>query len=73
VHKAQGSEFDEVMLMLPSKASRVVTRELLYTGVTRARSRVAIASDAEVFAQGVVSRTSRHSGLIDRMRDAMQS
>jgi exodeoxyribonuclease V alpha subunit len=68
VHKAQGSEFDEVMLMLPSKASRVVTRELIYTGVTRARSRVVIASDAEVFAQGLVSRTTRHSGLIDRMR-----
>ncbi|HWD34708.1 MAG TPA: exodeoxyribonuclease V subunit alpha, partial [Casimicrobiaceae bacterium] len=69
VHKAQGSEFDEVLLMLPAKASRVVTRELIYTGVTRARTRVILASEAEVLAQGVASRTSRHSGLIDRMRD----
>jgi len=68
VHKAQGSEFDEVMLMLPSKASRVVTRELLYTGVTRARERVVLVSGADVFAHGVVSRTQRHSGLIERMR-----
>jgi exodeoxyribonuclease V alpha subunit len=69
VHKAQGSEFDEVLLMLPAKASRVVTRELIYTGVTRARMRVVIASDAEVLAQGVATRTSRHSGLIERMRE----
>ena len=70
VHKAQGSEFDAVMLMLPSQVSRVVTRELLYTGVTRARGCVVLASDSEVLAQGVLSRTSRHSGLIDRMREA---
>jgi exodeoxyribonuclease V alpha subunit len=69
VHKAQGSEFDEVMLMLPSKASRVLTRELLYTGVTRARKRVVIASDPDVLVQGVASRTGRHSGLIERMRE----
>jgi exodeoxyribonuclease V alpha subunit len=71
VHKAQGSEFDEVMLMLPSKASRVVTRELIYTGVTRARERVVIVSDADVLTQGVISRSQRHSGLIERMREAM--
>jgi exodeoxyribonuclease V alpha subunit len=71
VHKAQGSEFDAVMLMLPVKASRVVTRELLYTAVTRARMRVVIASDADVFAQGVTARTRRHSGLVERMREAM--
>ncbi|HEX6794744.1 MAG TPA: exodeoxyribonuclease V subunit alpha [Casimicrobiaceae bacterium] len=68
VHKAQGSEFDHVMLMLPSGASRVVTRELLYTAVTRARQRVVIVGDAEVMAHGVDTRTTRHSGLIERMR-----
>ena len=40
VHKAQGSEFDRVLLMLPAKPNRVVTRELLYTAVTRSRSGV---------------------------------
>lgn len=71
VHKAQGSEFDEVLLVLPSKASRVVTRELIYTGVTRARNSVVIASDTEVLAQSVDARTSRHSGLIERMRKSI--
>src|SRR5262249_22651289 len=42
VHKAQGSEFDRVLLMLPTVASRVLTRELLYTAITRARSGVTI-------------------------------
>jgi exodeoxyribonuclease V alpha subunit len=69
VHKALGSEFDEVMLMLPAKASRVVTRELIYTAVTRARTCMVIASGADVLTQGVASRTSRHSGLIERMRE----
>jgi exodeoxyribonuclease V alpha subunit len=69
VHKAQGSEFDEVMLMLPSKTSRVVTHELIYTAVTRARACVVIASDANSLAEGVASATTRHSGLIERMRE----
>ncbi len=38
VHKSQGSEFDEVILMLPTRGSRILTRELVYTGVTRAKS-----------------------------------
>ena len=48
VHKSQGSEFDQVLLMLPTGTSRVVTHELIYTGVTRARTRVTIAADADV-------------------------
>ena len=42
VHKAQGSEFDHVLLILPNQASPVLTREMLYTAVTRARKRVEI-------------------------------
>ena len=38
VHKAQGSEFEHTVLVLPQAPSRVLTRELVYTGVTRARS-----------------------------------
>jgi exodeoxyribonuclease V alpha subunit len=71
VHKAQGSEFDEVMLMLPAQRSRVVARELLYTAVTRARQRVVIVGDADVLAHGIGTRTSRHSGLIERLRDSL--
>ena len=42
VHKSQGSEFDRVLLVLPEKGSKVVTRELVYTGVTRGRVRVSL-------------------------------
>jgi exodeoxyribonuclease V alpha subunit len=67
VHKAQGSEFEEMLLMLPARTSRVVTRELLYTAVTRARTRVAIAGSAEAVANGISNRMRRHSGLVARL------
>ena len=69
VHKAQGSEFDEILLMLPSQPSRAVSRELLYTAVTRARARVTLVSGADVLAQAIDSPTQRHSGLISRLRE----
>src|SRR5690606_32185933 len=47
VHKAQGSEFDEVWLQLPRADSRVLSRELLYTGLTRARTALHVAGSAE--------------------------
>jgi exodeoxyribonuclease V alpha subunit len=70
VHKAQGSEFDHVLLLLPAKPNRVVTRELLYTAVTRARSGVTIVGGAEVLEKAITSPTRRHSGLIARLGDA---
>jgi exodeoxyribonuclease V alpha subunit len=64
VHKAQGSEFDHVLLMMPAKPSRVVTRELLYTAVTRSRSGVAIVGGPDVVEKAIVSPTRRYSGLV---------
>ena len=69
VHKAQGSEFDDVALVLPARASRVVTRELLYTAVTRARRRVTLIGGSDVLQGAIESRTLRHSGLIARLRE----
>jgi len=69
VHKAQGSEFDRVLLMLPAKPNRVVTRELLYTAVTRSRSGVAIIGGAEVVEKAIVSPTRRYSGLVARLAE----
>ena len=69
VHKAQGSEFDRVLLMLPAKPNRVVTRELLYTAVTRSRSGVAIVGGAEVVEKAIVSPTRRYSGLVARLAE----
>lgn len=68
VHKSQGSEFDGVLVLLPEHRSRVLTRELLYTGITRARERVAVSASAEVLAATIAAATHRHSGLIARLR-----
>jgi len=63
VHKAQGSEFDEVWLQLPRTDSRVLSRELLYTGLTRARSVLHVAGSAGVIAAALVRHAGRVSGL----------
>jgi exodeoxyribonuclease V alpha subunit len=65
VHKRQGSEFDRVMLVLPDRDSPVLTRELIYTAITRARVAIEIRTDHDVFARSVERRTLRSSGLND--------
>jgi exodeoxyribonuclease V alpha subunit len=67
VHKSQGSEFDEVLLILPERPSPVVTRELVYTGLTRARRRTEIWSREGAFREAVSRRTDRASGLRERL------
>jgi exodeoxyribonuclease V alpha subunit len=67
VHKAQGSEFDEVLLLLGSRASPLLTRELVYTAVTRARRRVRIFGSPEVLTAAIASRVQRASGLRERL------
>ena len=68
VHKSQGSEHDAIALVLPVDDLPLVARELLYTGVTRARTGVAIAGPRSVLAAGVKRGALRHSGLAGRMR-----
>ncbi|CAH2782000.1 MAG: Exodeoxyribonuclease V alpha chain (EC [Candidatus Burkholderia crenata] len=70
VHKSQGSEFDHVALVLPSAFGRMLSRELVYTAITRARSRVDVISSADVFAQAVRTPTQRDSGLAARIAEA---
>lgn len=69
VHKAQGSEFESLALILPAQANRVLTRELIYTAVTRARRKVTLFGAAEMLAQAIATPTRRHSGLLDRIRE----
>jgi exodeoxyribonuclease V alpha subunit len=69
VHKAQGSEFDHVVVVLPPQVSPLVSRELLYTAVTRARQRVTLVADPAVFRAGVAARVVRASGLRARLGD----
>jgi exodeoxyribonuclease V alpha subunit len=67
VHKSQGSEFEEVILLLPDQPSPVLTRELIYTGLTRARKKVAVWGREDVFVEGVSRRIARSSGLRDAL------
>jgi exodeoxyribonuclease V alpha subunit len=63
VHKSQGSEFDRVLLILPDRDSPVLTRELVYTGITRARKHVEIWASEPVFRSAVSRPIERMSGL----------
>jgi exodeoxyribonuclease V alpha subunit len=65
VHKSQGTEFDRTLFLLPDQDSPVLTRELLYTGLTRARRSVEVWGKEAVFLRGVERRTERSSGLRD--------
>jgi exodeoxyribonuclease V alpha subunit len=71
VHKAQGSQFDTVLLVLPGEAGKTAVRELLYTAVTRPRTSVTISGSADVFRAACTRATQRHTGLIERMREAV--
>ncbi|MGB2742101.1 MAG: exodeoxyribonuclease V subunit alpha [Cognaticolwellia sp.] len=64
IHKTQGSEFAHVAMVLPEqKDNRLLSRELLYTGITRAKQRLSIASSQSVWQSGVSQQVKRHSGL----------
>jgi len=67
VHKSQGSEFDRVLLVLPDRQSPVLTRELLYTGITRARKGVELWFEEQVFRGAISQRVRRTSGLCDSL------
>ena len=67
VHKAQGSEFDTVWLQLPRQPARVLSRELVYTALTRARREVHVCASAESLRQALSRRVQRVSGLAARL------
>ncbi|MBM4007464.1 MAG: exodeoxyribonuclease V subunit alpha [Planctomycetes bacterium] len=68
IHKSQGSEFDEVVIVLPVQASPVLTRELLYTGVTRSRGRVTLIASETALRSAIEHRIERASGLRARFK-----
>ncbi|MCU0663746.1 MAG: exodeoxyribonuclease V subunit alpha [Myxococcota bacterium] len=65
VHKAQGSEFEKVLIVLPSQHSRILSRELLYTAVTRAKAQVDIVAPASAIRTACEARVLRASGLAE--------
>ncbi len=67
VHKSQGSEFEAVWLLLPAADNPVLSRELIYTGITRARKRVVVLGPEAVLRQSVERVIRRDSGLARRL------
>jgi exodeoxyribonuclease V alpha subunit len=67
IHKSQGSEYEHVFVVLPNRISPIVTRELIYTGVTRAKSGVTIVADPNVLRAAIETPVSRASGLSGRL------
>jgi exodeoxyribonuclease V alpha subunit len=70
VHKAQGSEFRQVLMVLPSAESRVLSRELIYTGISRAREGVVLHGGEAALRAAISRPTQRRSGLSARLREA---
>ena len=68
VHKSQGSQFDAAAVLLPDPTSHILTRELLYTAVTRARERLILAGTEEAVRVAVSRPVARASGLGWRLR-----
>ncbi len=72
VHESQGSEFDEVVIVLKESASSFLSRELLYTAITRARKGLMLWSDKQVLCQAVTRKVERASGLKDGLKSLSQ-
>ena len=67
IHKSQGSEFDSVAMVLPDTDTPIITRELVYTGITRAKSTLRVFSGMNMMVKAAKTPTQRESGLYDRL------
>ncbi|WPL17817.1 Exodeoxyribonuclease V alpha chain [Thiorhodovibrio winogradskyi] len=67
IHKSQGSEFDSDLLVMPENDSPMLTRELLYTGITRGKQQVAIMAEPSDIASACARRVERTTGLFDAL------
>ncbi len=67
VHKSQGSEFHDALVILPERDAPVLTRELLYTGITRVRETVEVWASEEILRQTIGRKIQRSSGLRERV------
>lgn len=68
VHKSQGSEFDHTVLVLPNHYLPVLTRELVYTAITRARQQLSLYAVDKVLVSAIRTPTQRRSGLAERLQ-----
>lgn len=68
VHKSQGSGYGRVVVILPGEESKVLSRELLYTAITRARRRVELWADHQRLLDCLNNPVERHSGLLEKLK-----
>ena len=66
IHKSQGSEFEEVLIVLPDNINPVLTKELLYTAITRAKKTVKLVADKAVFTASIEQKVARVTGLVNK-------
>ena len=71
VHKAQGSEFDSVAVVMPNKDLPILSREILYTAVSRARRSVTIIGGADTIRAGISRRMERYSGVREQLEKSL--
>jgi exodeoxyribonuclease V alpha subunit len=66
IHKSQGSEFEDVLIVLPDMINPVLTKELLYTAITRAKKTVKLVAVEAVFIATIQQKVARITGLVDK-------
>ena len=71
IHKSQGSEFTHVAVVLDEAAKNLLSKELLYTAITRAKKVVSLSVDPDALLQSLTVRTSRKSGLLDKINNLL--
>jgi len=69
IHKSQGSEFDNVCIMLAEEESPLLTKELLYTAITRAKNQVMLLCSEAILTKTVVTQHQRETGLAGLLQD----
>lgn len=68
IHKSQGSEFEEILIVLPETINPVLTKELLYTAITRAKKSLKLSAGETVFLEAVKQKVQRITGLVDKFK-----
>lgn len=67
IHKSQGSEFTHTAVVLDQTAKNLLSQELIYTAITRAKKVVSLLVDPEAFVQSLTVKTTRKSGLVSKI------
>ena len=67
IHKSQGSEFNQCLCILPNHLNPVLSKELIYTAITRAKTKLKIVSRQSIFYQAIMQKVDRASGLSEKL------